>query len=413
MPSSITRSLLLLAGCLVLGLLAEGVQGDAAQETHEHDQKEAIHKIAPNLVDFAFSLYRQVAHQSNTSNIFFSPVSIATAFGVLSLGTKGETQTQILEGLDFNLTERAEADIHEGFHHLLEALNRPDNQLQLTTGNGLFIDENVKLVEKFLEDIKKLYHSDAFTVNFKDSEAAKKQINDYVEKETQGKIVDLVKDLNADTVLALVNFIFFKGKWEKPFEAEQTTEQDFHVDQDTTVKVPMMNRLGMFDLHRCDKLSSWVLLMDYVGNATALFLLPDEGELQHVEDMLTKQILSKFLDKRFLRSASLHLPKLSISGTYDLKTILGKLGITKVFSDKADLSGISEEVPLKLSKAVHKAVLTIDEKGTEASAATMVEAIPMSIPPVVQFNRPFLIVIYDKNTKSPLFVGKVVNPTQK
>lgn len=284
MPSSITRSLLLLAGCLVLGLLAEGVQGDAAQETHEHDQKEAIHKIAPNLVDFAFSLYRQVARQSNTSNIFFSPVSIATAFGVLSLGTKGETQTQILEGLDFNLTERAEADIHEGFHHLLEALNRPDNQLQLTTGNGLFIDENVKLVEKFLEDIKKLYHSDAFTVNFKDSEAAKKQINDYVEKETQGKIVDLVKDLNADTVLALVNFIFFKGKWEKPFEAEQTTEQDFHVDQDTTVKVPMMNRLGMFDLHRCDKLSSWVLLMDYVGNATALFLLPDEGELQHVEE---------------------------------------------------------------------------------------------------------------------------------
>lgn len=73
------------------------------------------------------------------------------------------------------------------------------------------------------------------------------------------------------------------------------------MDQDTTVKVPMMNRLGMFDLHRCDKLSSWVLLMDYVGNATALFLLPDEGELQHVEDMLTKQILSKFLDKRFLR----------------------------------------------------------------------------------------------------------------
>lgn len=73
------------------------------------------------------------------------------------------------------------------------------------------------------------------------------------------------------------------------------------MDQDTTVKVPMMNRLGMFDLHRCDKLSSWVLLMDYVGNATALFLLPDEGELQHVEDMLTKQILSKFLDQRFLR----------------------------------------------------------------------------------------------------------------
>lgn len=91
------------------------------------------------------------------------------------------------------------------------------------------------------------------------------------------------------------------GKWEKPFEVKQTTEEDFHVDQDTTVKVPMMNRLGMFDLHRCDKLSSWVLLMDYVGNATALFLLPDQGKLQHMEDMLTKQVLSKFLEKRYLR----------------------------------------------------------------------------------------------------------------
>lgn len=212
MPSSITWSLLLLVGCLVLGSLAEGLQGDAVQETHEYDQKEAIHKIAPNLVDFAFDLYREVAHQSNTSNIFFSPVSIATAFAILSLGTKGDTRTQILEGLDFNLTERADTDIHKGFHHLLEALNRPDNQLQLTTGNGLFIDEKVKLVSKYLEDIKELYHSEAFTVNFKDSEAAKKQINDYVEKGTQGKIVDLVKDLNEDTVFALVNFIFFKGK---------------------------------------------------------------------------------------------------------------------------------------------------------------------------------------------------------
>ncbi|XP_039740047.1 alpha-1-antitrypsin [Pteropus medius] len=413
MPSSITWRLLLLAGCLVLGSLAEGLQGVAVQETDEHDQKGAIYKIAPNLVDFAFSLYRQVAHQSNTSNIFFSPVSIATAFATLSLGTKGDTHTQILEGLDFNLTERAEADIHKGFHHLLDALNRPDNQLQLTTGNGLFIDENAKLVSKFLEDVKKLYHSEAFSVNFKDSEAAKKQINDYVEKGTQGKITDLVKDLNEDTVFALVNFIFFKGKWEKPFEAKQTTEEDFHVDQDTTVKVPMMNRLGMFDLHRCDTLSSWVLLMDYVGNATAVFLLPDEGKLQHAEDLLTKQVLSKFLEKRYVRSANLQLPKLSISGTYDLATVLGNMGITKVFSNAADLSGISEQERLKLSKAVHKAVLTIDEKGTEASATTILEAIPMSIPPTVQFNRPFLIIIYDKNTKSPLFVGKVMNPIQK
>ncbi|XP_008157775.1 alpha-1-antitrypsin-like [Eptesicus fuscus] len=417
MPSSITWGLLLLAGlcCLAPASLAEGLQGDAVQDTDaaEHAQESASHKIAPNLADFAFGLYRQVARQSNSTNIFFSPMSIATAFAMLSLGAKGATHTQILEGLDFNLTERAEADIHRGFENLLHTLNQPDNQLQLTTGNGLFISDSAKLVGKFLEDVKKMYHSEAFSVNFKHSEEAKKQINDYVEKGTQGKIVDLVQELAEDTVFALVNYIFFKGKWVKPFDAEQTTEEDFHVDKATTVKVPMMKRLGMYNLHYCSKLSSWVLLMDYVGNATAFFILPDEGKLAHMEALLTKEDLSMALERSFHRSASLSMPKLSISGTYDLKAILGEMGITKVFSNGAELSGISEEVPLKLSKAVHKAVLTLDEKGTEASGATFLEAIPMSLPPNVEFNRPFVLAIYDKDTKAPLFVGKVVNPTLK
>ncbi|XP_007447379.1 PREDICTED: alpha-1-antitrypsin isoform X2 [Lipotes vexillifer] len=421
MASSITGGLLLLAGlcCLVPISLAEGLQGHAVQETDasQHDrerhQEAACHKIAPNLVDFAFSVYRRAARESNATNVFFSPVSIATAFAMLSLGTKGDTHTEILEGLDFNLTARTEAEIHEGFQHLLHTLNQPDNQLQLTTGNGLFVNETAKLVAKFLDDVKNLYHSEAFSVNFRDAEEAKKKINDYVKKGSQGKIVDLVDDLDQDTVFALVNYIFFKGKWEKPFEEEHTTERDFHVDEETTVKVPMMNRQGMFDLHYCDRLSSWVLLMDYVGNATALFILPDQGKLQHLEDQLSKGLLAKFLEKRYASSANLHLPKLSISGTYDLKTLLGKLGITKVFSNGADLSGITEEVPLKLSKAVHKAVLTIDEKGTEATGATILEAIPMSIPPEVEYNRPFFFIIYDKSSQAPLFVGKVVNPTQK
>ncbi|XP_040334077.1 alpha-1-antitrypsin [Herpailurus yagouaroundi] len=419
MPSSITWGLLLLAGlcCLVPCSLAAGLQGDAVQETvasqhdHEHHEAPACHKIAPNLADFAFSMYRQVAHESNRTNIFFSPVSIATAFAMLSLGSKGDTHTQILEGLGFNLTERAEGEVHEGFQQLLHTLNRPDSQLQLTTGSGLFINESVKLLNKFLEDVKNLYHSEAFSINFGDNQEAKKRINDYVEKGTQGKIVDLVQDLDKDTVFALVNYIFFKGKWEKPFEPQHTTEEDFHVDEDTTVRVPMMSRLGMFDVHYCDMLSSWSLLMDYVGNATAFFILPDQGKMQQLEEMLNRDILAKALEKRHSRSANLHLPKLSISGTYDLQTVLRKMGITKVFSNEADLSGITEQGPLKLSKALHKAVLTIDEKGTEAAGATFIEAIPMSMPPTIQFNRPFVIILYDRNTKNILFMGKVVNPT--
>ncbi|XP_054987781.1 alpha-1-antitrypsin [Sorex araneus] len=407
MPSSAVWGLLLWAA---LSSLAQGLQGDAVQDT-DHDHL-ACHKIAPSLADFAFSLYRHMAHESNTSNIFFSPVSIASAFALLSLGSKGETHTEILRGLAFNLTERTEEDVHHGFQHLLHSLNQPDSQLQLTTGNGLFIQQGLKLAEKFLEDAKKMYHSEAFTINFEETAEAKKQINDYVEKKTQGKIVDLVKDLDKSAVFALINFIFFRGKWEKPFETEMTKEEDFHVDAQTTVRVPMMNRLGMFHIQRCQELSSWVLLMDYQGNATAMFLMPDEGKLQHVQDKLSVATLSKFLQRTHASSVNLKLPKLSISGTYDLKSTLSEMGITKVFGNDADLSGITTEKPLKVSQAVHKAVLNLDEKGTEAAGAIFMEAIPMSLPPDVTFDHPFILVIYDNITRAPLFVGRVVDPTK-
>nr|XP_045011248.1 alpha-1-antitrypsin isoform X1 [Jaculus jaculus] len=412
MPSSISRGLLLLAGLCYLfsGFLAEVAQEKGIPKHGEEHQ--ASHKITPSLADFAFSLYRVLAHQSNTTNILFSPVSIATALAMLSLGAKGDTHTQILEGLEFNLTETTVAEIHQGFQNLLQTLNQPSNELQVTTGNGLFVQNNWKLVEKFLEEVKNLYHSEAFSVNFADPEETKKQINRYVEKGTQGKIVDLVEELDKDTVLAMVNYIFFRGKWEKPFDAEHTAEADFHVDQSTTVRVPMMNRLGMFDVHHCSTLSSWVLMMDYLGNATAIFILPDDGQMQHLEKTLTKDLLAKFLGNRHTRSANLHLPKLSISGTYNLKTVLSNLGITQVFSNSANLSGITEGAPLKLSKAVHKAVLTLDERGTEAAGATVLEAIPMSVPPEVNLNRPFLYMLYEQHTKSLLFMGKIVNPTQ-
>nr|O54759.1 RecName: Full=Alpha-1-antitrypsin-like protein CM55-ST; Flags: Precursor [Tamias sibiricus]BAA24418.1 alpha1-antitrypsin-like protein [Tamias sibiricus] len=413
MPSSISWGLLLLAAlsCLGPGSLAQDAQEtEASKQDQEHP---ASHRIAPHLAEFALSFYRVLARQSNTTNIFFSPVSIATALAMLSLGTKGDTHTQILEGLDFNLTEMAEADIHQGFQNLLQTLNRPNTQLQLTSGNGLFIDRNLKLLDKFLEDVKSLYHSEAFSTNFTNTQEARQQINSYVEKGTQGKIVELLKELDRDTVLALVNYIFFKGKWKQPFNEEQTREKDFHVDEATTVRVPMMNRLGMFHLHHCSTLASWVLQMDYLGNATAIFLLPDKGKMQHLEDTVTTEILTKFLKNRQTTKSQLYFPKVSISGTYDLKDVLSSLGITKVFSSEADLSGVTEEAPLSVSKALHKAVLDIDEEGTEAAGGTVLGNIRSTLRYEVIFDRPFLVVIYEHHTKSPLFVGKVVNPTQQ
>nr|5CE0_A Chain A, Native conserpin with Z-variant (E342K) [synthetic construct]5CE0_B Chain B, Native conserpin with Z-variant (E342K) [synthetic construct] len=360
------------------------------------------HKLAEANTDFAFSLYRELAKSSPDKNIFFSPVSISSALAMLSLGAKGDTHTQILEGLGFN----SEADIHQGFQHLLQTLNRPKG-LQLKTANGLFVDKSLKLLDSFLEDSKKLYQAEAFSVDF-DPEEAKKQINDWVEKQTNGKIKDLLKDLDSDTVLVLVNAIYFKGKWKKPFDPENTKEEDFHVDEKTTVKVPMMSQKGKFYYYHDDELSCKVLELPYKGNASMLIILPDEGGLQHLEQSLTPETLSKWLKSLTRRSVELYLPKFKIEGTYDLKEVLSNLGITDLFSPGADLSGITEE-KLYVSKAVHKAVLEVNKEGTEAAAATGVEIVPRS-PPEFKADRPFLFLIRENKTGSILFMGKVVNP---
>ncbi|KYO45469.1 serpin peptidase inhibitor, clade A (alpha-1 antiproteinase, antitrypsin), member 4 precursor [Alligator mississippiensis] len=332
---------------------------------------------------------------------------------MLAYAARSTTQTQILEGLTFNLTEIEEREIHEGFQHLIYMLNNPDSQLQLNMGNAIFLREKLKPLQEFLEGIKNLYDTEAFTTNFKDPTEAEKQINTYVEKKTHGKIVDLVKNLDPETALVLISFIYFKGKWEKPFESEFTEERDFYVDEETTVKVPMMHRTGMFYMHFDHDLSCTVLRLHYNGSATAFFILPEKGKMKQLEDALVKETVSRWSESLFLRSAYLYIPKFSISGTYQIKNLLMKMGITDVFTNSADLSGITGTPDFKVSKVVHKAMVNVDERGSEAAAATAVEIMLLSFPPRIEFNSPFLMLIFDRVTNSTLFIGKIMNPNEK
>ncbi|NP_001080271.1 serpin peptidase inhibitor, clade A (alpha-1 antiproteinase, antitrypsin), member 1 S homeolog precursor [Xenopus laevis] len=387
--------------------------GKGKDHDHKHHRHSgetmSCHKIAPFNAQFAFEFYRQVAADHPSENIFFSPVSISTAFSMLSLGAKGQTLNQIIEGLGFNTTEISEEEIHNGFQHLLHMLNDPDSELQLNSGNALFIDNNMKLIQKFLEDVKEFYESEAFSTDFHNTKEATKQINSYVEKKTHGKITDLLKDVDERTLLILINYIYFRGKWEKPFEEEFTQDGIFHVDENTNVTVPMMRRNGMYNVAFDDKLGCTVVQIPYKGNATSLFILPDEGKLKQVEEALEKSTIMSWKKLFGYRSVDLTIPKFSVSAELDLVEVFKKFGVKDVFSDLADLTGIAAS-RLKVSKALHKAVLSIDEKGTEAAAATAFEIMPMMIPPNIKFNQPFLITIYDQETRSTLFLGRITNP---
>ncbi|XP_040455737.1 alpha-1-antitrypsin-like [Falco naumanni] len=383
------------------------------QHLHEGDSLKSCQRIIPSNTDFAFQFYRQATTQEPRKNIFFSPVSISTAFALLALGSRATSQAQVLEGLAFNVTNTQEEEIHNGFHHLLLLLNRPDSQVQLSMGNTLFIDKHLKPLKTFLKDMKKQYKGKVVSVNFQNSTEAKKEVNDHIKNQTHGNINEILKDLDPNTLVVIVSYIYFKAYWENPFNIKGTHKDYFRVNANTSVEVRMMTRDGFYKTYSDRKLSCKVVQIPYKGDVAALFILPNEGKMQQLEDALTKDIVSKWEKSLEKRRIEVHMPKISISGTYDLKKMLMSLGVTDVFSDQADLSGITGKPDVKVSKAAHKALLKIHENGTEAAAVTGTDFLPHSVPPVVKFNRPFLLLIVDQYTQSILFMGKIVNPTEK
>ncbi|XP_075609749.1 alpha-1-antitrypsin [Balearica regulorum gibbericeps] len=385
------------------------------QELHPHegDPLESCQQIVPSNTNFAFRFYRQATTQERGKNIFFSPISISTAFALLALGSRATSQAQVLEGLAFNLTNTHEEEIHNGFHHLLFLLNRPGSQVQLSMGNTVFMDKHLKPLKTFLKDIKKLYKGKVVSSNFQNSTEAKKEINDHIKNKTHGNINQILKDLDPNTLMVIVNYIYFKAYWENPFNIKGTHKDYFHVNAKTSVEVKMMTRDGFYKTYSDRKLSCEVVQIPYKGDVAALFILPNEGKMKQLEEALTTDIVSKWEKSLERRRIELYIPKLSISGTYDLKKMFITLGVTDVFSDQADLSGITGRPDLKVSKAAHKALLKIHENGTEVAAVSGTDFLPHSVPPVVKFNRPFLLLIVDQHTQSILFMGKIINPNEK
>uniref|UniRef100_A0A8C8UDX0 Serpin domain-containing protein n=1 Tax=Peromyscus maniculatus bairdii TaxID=230844 RepID=A0A8C8UDX0_PERMB len=375
-------------------------------------------KLASINTDFAFSLYKELALKNPNKNILFSPFSISAALAILSLGASSNTLEEILGGLKFNLTETPEADIHRGFGHLLHMLSQPGDQVNISIGSMIFVDKHLQILTEFKEKARALYQSEASMTDFQQPDEAKKLINDYVRKQTQGKIKELMSELDARTVMVLVNYIYFKGKWKMPFDPEDTFEAKFHLGNSRSVKVPMMNIEDLTTPYfRDEDLSCSVVELKYTSNASALFILPDEGRMQQVEkqgglNAEWRPVISyAFVILR--KIDQLYVPKFSISTDYSLEKILPQLGIREVFSEEADLSRITGTKDLRVSQVVHKAVLDVAETGTEAAAATGLKVVPFSakhISMTVRFNRPFLMIIFDTNTQTPLFLAKITNP---
>ncbi|XP_021010373.1 serine protease inhibitor A3B-like [Mus caroli] len=390
---------------------------NAVQEGQDTQKKWPSLTLASLNTDFAFILYKKLALKNPHKNIVFSPFVIATALASLSLGAKGKTLEEILELLMFNVRETPEADIHQCFEHLLQRLSQPGDQVQISTGNALFVEKPLKILAEFKEKARALYQTEVFTADFQQPCQATKLINDYVSNQTQGKIKELISDLEERTSMVMVDAILFTGKWKVPFDPDDTFMGKFILDSKRSVKVSMMKIENLRTPYfRDEELKCTVVELNYKSNVKAMFILPDQGRMQQVEASLQPETLRKW--RKSLRPRmidELHLPKFSLSQHYNLEDILPELGIRELFSTQADLSGITGAKNIIVSQIVHSAVLNMTEQGTEADATMMFEYDFLSAkikPTIVSVEVKFLYIVLVPSSEFILFMGKVINPLE-
>ncbi|XP_030627866.1 alpha-1-antitrypsin homolog [Chanos chanos] len=388
----------------------------AKEEPHPNHEgaQQDCHLLSQHNADFAFSLYRKLntLPVSKGKNIFFSPVSISMALSLLALGAKEQTHSEIYRVLEYSNLQPAQ--VNKGYEHLLHMLNHSRDAFQLEMGTSLAIRQGFKPLDKFLQNAQHYYQSEAFTADFSKPDVAAQEINKYIAKKTHDMITDLVKNVDGDTVMMLISYLFFKGKWEEPFDAKDTRKDDFHVDENTNVTVDMMRRRGFYEYYIDQANHTTVLMLPYKGKASMMVLLPDEGKMQEVEGLLSKEQIKHWHDSLMRNKFSVSVPKFSISASYSLADTLKEMGMISAFSEAGDLSGISDLDKLVVSKVEHKAVLKVDERGSEAAAATTLELVVKTAGLryfTIDLNRPFLLLIVEDSTKTILFMGRITDPT--
>ncbi|XP_062406077.1 alpha-1-antitrypsin homolog [Sardina pilchardus] len=385
-------------------------------EDEPHPQHEGQHNNTlqrPN-AEFVFTLYKKLSALPEQSNIFFSPLSISMALSMLALGAKGETFSQLYQALGYaDLTPET---VNEAYEHIFHMLGHERENMQLDASSAIALKDGVEVLDTFLEQAKHHFGSTPFTVDFTKPDLATAEINKYIAQQTNNTITDMVKEVDPDTLMMLINCIYFRGEWQKPFTMRLTKPGDFHVDENTKVTVDMMQSEGEYEYYEDKENFTTVLRLPYKGSASMIIVLPDQGKMKEVEDSISAYHLRHWVTSMEEGPVKVHMPKYSISGRFSLKDTLQAMGIVTAFSDTADFTPMTS-ASVKVSKVEHQAVLNVHEKGTEAAAVTTIEIVLRGIfipqRKVIEINRPFFVFLTDKTIKSILFMGKISNPAEK
>ena len=369
---------------------------------------------------FGFDFYRKLSATepyefTSDANVAISPLSLVTVLQAFRLGASGKAETELNHVLDFRGPLAGE---------LLGAVKAGDlsnKAIQFSVGNSLWVDKRFELKPSFVKVTKEQLDAAVFPADFSKPEKEAGRINGWISEHTAGHIKDLVTpDAVMGASLAVANAVYFKAEWEKPFDAAKTKEEPFHLASGKTVQAPMMNKVG--ECRYAEKDGIQILDLPYAGGEVSmLLLLPKPGAegWATLEEKLTGQqwfgMAAGSLENRLV---TLKVPRWKITcEPPDCIGVLTAMGVKRLFQPSEDFTGISNQGPLYVSAFMHRTWMEVNEKGTEAAAATVavMSRAAIQVPKAATFiaDRPFLFVIRHNATGTPLFVGRVSNPAGK
>ncbi|CAH1776871.1 unnamed protein product [Owenia fusiformis] len=411
---------ILTAAVVCIGTVGAG-NGDTKDRIKCKEDCSKEKELADAINKFGIEICKKISEQEkNGTNVFFSPVSIATALAMVLLGADGDTKSEMEDVLHVTDIQK-----NSGLHSMYSCLNKnlygKTNGTELRSANKLYPDETLAVRQRFITAIETYYKGSIEELDFKQSAQATDIINKWVADQTNQLIKEVLQpgDISAMTVFALVNAIYFRGDWVTQFNPCDTNVQSFYVQNNVTVEVDMMYQEAPFKYFHDFGLKAQFLDLPYIGDRLSMvIILPDEKDgMKDLIEGITHKNLEVAL--RYLqapnagRDVYVSLPKMKFKWKNELSSILEEMGMEKLFSSAVDLSGFSKDPRLDVSKVIHEAFVDVNEKGTEAAAVTVIAGgrsgyVP---PPVkVNCNHPFMFLIYDKTCGVILFIGKVTNP---
>lgn len=367
--------------------------------------------LADNSANLAFSLYQNMAKEKNVENILISPVVVASSLGLVALGGKASTASQVKTIL--NAAKVKDEQLHSGLAELLTEVSDPKTRnVTWKISNRMYGPSSVTFVDDFVKSSKKHYNCDHSKINFRDKKSAVNSINEWAAKSTDGKLPEVTKDVEKTDGAMIVNAMFFKPHWDEQFHHQMVDNRGFMVSRGYTVSVQMMHRTGLYNFYN-DATNKLIILSMPLAHkkSTMVFIMPHHVEnLERLEKMLTKKQLDTWMGKLQQTAVAISLPKVSMEVSHNLQKHLSDLGLTEaVDKSKADFSNISGKKDLYLSSVFHASALEWDTDGNEIDTSIF-GTDKLKNPKLFYADHPFLFLVKDQKTNSILFIGRMVRP---